>query len=215
MTQKIRWKIAQVLEARWWRAYTGGKDPEAYLNWKKNYWLKFLEEVDIDIMSLKNAYVLDAGCGPAGIFTVMPCKTFALDPLLEEYSENIVIFKKESYPHVEFLSTRIEDLTLENCFDLIFCINAINHVEDIRNSTESLYKACKTGGRMIISTDAHRYSWLKYIFRLIPGDALHPHQYDLKEYMNIIREAGFRIDSFIIPERHQMFDYVVITASKN
>ena len=64
----IRWKIAQFTERLWWKNYLRGKSPEDYLRWKQNYWLNFLQACGIEQNLLHGQNVLDAGCGPAGIF---------------------------------------------------------------------------------------------------------------------------------------------------
>ena len=52
--------------------------------------------------------------------------------------------------------------------------------------SEKLVKLTKSGGKLIVSIDAHNYQLFKHVFRLITGDILHPHQYDLKEYKKML-----------------------------
>ena len=42
------------------------------------------------------------------------------------------------------------------------------------------------------------FQLLKYIFRLLPGDILHPHQFDLEEYKGMLKKAGFQIEKVML-----------------
>ncbi|MEM6726326.1 MAG: class I SAM-dependent methyltransferase [Bacteroidota bacterium] len=79
-----RWRLAQAAEIRWWQRYLRKKEPESYLSWKRDYWENFLEKIQCIVPS--QAHILDAGCGPAGIFTIFPeNQVTAIDPLLYHY----------------------------------------------------------------------------------------------------------------------------------
>ena len=109
---QLRWQIAQFFEMRWWRRYLSGKEKDAYLDWKKNYWRALLDRLDLSIPN--GATVLDAGCGPAGIFTVLPTnKVDALDPLLDQYERHLPHFRKSDYPQVHFICAPLEQFEPE------------------------------------------------------------------------------------------------------
>lgn len=185
-----RWKTAQNMEIKWWKRYLKGKDPVEYLAWKSDYWKKFLESCNIPFEQLTGKKVMDAGCGPAGIFTILKqSEVFAFDPLLSSY-ENLEHFKPNNYPAVRFKEGRLEAIPSEEAFDYIFCLNAINHVQDIALCYDQLFARLKKGGTMIVSIDAHNWKFFKGLFRLIPGDILHPHQFDLKEYRSFLTQRG-------------------------
>ena len=42
--KKIRWKVAQQAEIRWWQGYLRNRPKQAYLDWKANYWRQFLQD---------------------------------------------------------------------------------------------------------------------------------------------------------------------------
>ena len=71
MINSLKWNIAQHLELRWWKKYLRNKDADQYLQWKRKYWHAFLKPVAhlIHLDPLKE--ILDAGCGPAGIFIIL------------------------------------------------------------------------------------------------------------------------------------------------
>ncbi|HET8963228.1 MAG TPA: methyltransferase domain-containing protein [Chitinophagales bacterium] len=194
MKKSLKWNIAQNAEAQWWQNYLKGKDVTAYHNWKKNYWQNILNSIANVCSVNPGMEILDAGCGPAGIFmNLTQCNVDAIDPLLENYNSALPHFKKSDYPYVTFYNTPMEQYSTDKQYDIVFCMNAINHVIDMEYSYSLLGKWVKPGGKLVITIDAHNFSFFKYLFRLIPGDILHPHQYDLKEYAGFITRNGCKI----------------------
>ena len=208
-----RWKIAQALELQWWRNYQRGKNPREYLTWKTNYWHKLMQQCGINVPA--GARVIDFGCGPAGIFIALPnARVTALDPLLHQYSTCINFFFPADYPNVDFRNSPMEDFKAEGNYDFAFCMNAINHVADIENAFAVLCKSVKPGGTVVVSIDAHNYSFFKHLFRFIPGDALHPHQYDLAEYTQFLVHRGYSgVQPFLI-KKEFFFSHFVLVATK-
>ena len=130
----LRWKIAQAAEIRWWQRYLKNKNTSDYATWKKAYWTKLLSEIGLSALLNPNTAaqkILDAGCGPAGIFMVLTPQhqVTALDPLLNDYEKKLAHFKQIFYPDVTFVSKSLESFDAEKQnFDTVFCLNAINHV---------------------------------------------------------------------------------------
>ncbi len=204
-----RWRIAQAAEIRWWKRYLAKQPVDAYAGWKKNYWTSLLETLQLS--PKPNARVLDAGCGPAGIFTALAhCKVDAVDPLLERYEE-LDHFDRSHYPHVTWHAQQLETFQAEQVFDYVFCLNVINHVRDLDAATQVLAKAAKPDGTLVISIDAHRHTWLKPIFKAIPGDILHPHQLDLADYEALFHRHGMVVVNKVLYREEFLFDYWVFT----
>ena len=100
-------------------------------------------------------------------------------------------------------------------FDYIFCLNAINHVSDLDACWDRLFAVAHKDSRLLISIDAHNYSLFKYLFRLLPGDILHPHQYDLKEYQEMIEKRGGHIEFILNKKKEFFFNYYVLSVVLN
>lgn len=212
MKKSIRWKLAQFLEVKWWKRYLSDKNPDTYLKWKKEYWQQLISELNA-LKITAGDHILDAGCGPAGIFIALDnCLVKAVDPLLDAYKE-FPHFQPERFPNVRFETNAIESLSAEQ-FDVVFCLNAINHVSDIHLAYDKLCAAVKDGGYLVVSIDAHRSGSLKKIFKALPGDVLHPHQYDLKEYGKFLTDRGFQIEQSLLKTPGNIFDYYVQVARK-
>lgn len=210
----IKWKLAQALELRWWKSYLKGKSKQDYLAWKLSYWVAFFPSIGIAPPTQKK--ILDAGCGPAGIFMILHSdnQVTALDPLLESYEAQVSVFSKADYPEVDFWAQSLESLDVIGQFDEIYCLNAINHVAEFEKCIFNLYQALKPGGMLVLSSDLHRWKLLKPIFRALPGDALHPQQHDLADYEKICKSAGFEMLGKVLVKRELIFDYWTLVLRK-
>ena len=208
----MRWQLAQAVEVKWWNNYLRNRDKDEYYQWKKSYWTTFLDDIDCRLPET-SAKILDAGCGPAGIFTILDNhQVTAIDPLLDKYESSLDQFEIKDYPYVNFITSPLEKIPLNQQFEMVFCLNVINHVKSIQSSLRNLFNALRPGGKLVISTDAHNSNFLKHLFQLIPGDILHPHQYNIEEYKSFINNAGFQISSAKKVKSENIFGYWVIQA---
>ncbi len=215
MKTTLKWRVAQKLERIWWRRYLKNQTPQEYKAWKSNYWQKFFGIV-AETVALKNEdIIIDLGCGPAGIYSIFNNNNVvAVDPLLDTYEQDLVHFNKIDYPYVQFVNSSIEAFNTNQKFELVCCLNAINHVSNIELAFEKLGKLTKPNGYCLLSIDAHNHQFLKHLFRAIPGDALHPHQYDLKEYEQMMIETGFEIIKTHLYKPQPIFNYYLLLAKK-
>lgn len=209
----LRWKIAQAAEIRWWQNYLKKKPKTDYLVWKKEYWETLLSKLNLNFS--EGEKVLDAGCGPAGIFMILEkYQTDAMDPLLEDYENKLEHFSKSQYPNIKFFSEPLETFSPKEKYDKVFCLNAINHVAELDLSFDKLVDFTKKGGTLIVSIDAHNYSFFKKIFRLLPGDILHPHQFDLAEYQKMMTDRGCKLEQSILYKEEFFFNYYILVFTK-
>ena len=204
----LRWRVAQYLEGRWWRYYLKGKPPDVYLREKSAYWERTLDRLGWEVRQGRR--VLDAGCGPAGVFIYLHERerVTALDPLLGNYEANLPIFSTRNYPAVTFLRQPLEQpLGNQAPFDAIYCFNAINHVAGWESSFDRLTECARPGTKMIMTSDVHRHGILLRIFRLLPGDALHPQQHGPGAYRAALHRRGWVIDREEELRREGIFSY--------
>lgn len=209
-----RWKIAQAAEIRWWKWYLARKDKTAYLDWKKHYWQTFWDKLPSHPEAA--ASVLDAGCGPAGINMILDkYQVTAIDPLLDQYQAQIDHFQPEAFPWVSYQKKQLEELEDTHVFDWIFCLNVINHVADLDQSMQKLWRSLRPGGTLVVSVDAHRYAWFKALLRILPTDILHPHQYDLQEYEEMLTPADGCLEASYLYQSEFWFNYHILLIKKS
>ncbi len=211
MKNELRWKIAQAAEIRWWQRYLNKKPKTDYLKWKEQYWQDLLSRIDVHPQAGER--VLDVGCGPAGVFMSLPDNEVdAVDPLLNSYADKLAHFDQADYPNTTFHALPFEAYHTDNQYDTVFCLNAINHVADLSLCFDKLVHLTKPGGTLVVSIDAHNHNFFKKIFRLLPGDILHPHQYDLSEYQAMLTSRNCTLNDSILFNEHFFFNYYVLVA---
>ena len=136
----LRWKVAQAAEIKWWEGYLKNKPKADYLAWKYDYWKTLVQKTAIVLQ--KGDLILDAGCGPAGVFMVLEDQQVdAVDPLLDSYEKKLTHFEKKAYPHAQFFAQSLEDFELTKEYDHIFCLNAIHQLvmaESLRQAQTGL-----------------------------------------------------------------------------
>ena len=211
----MRWKVAQFMEIRWWRKYLGNRDLASYLLWKKNYWHELLADILPHVKLESGDRVLDAGCGPAGINMVLTNQQVdAIDPLLNSYKERLQLPRESEHPHVHYRNIALESIEEKNVYQTVFCMNVINHVSDIKSSLLNIVEATKPAGNLVLTVDAHNWKILRMIFGLIPGDILHPHQFKLQEYKQLMEELGCEITYTKLIKREFIFSYYLLIAER-
>ena len=212
----MKWKLAQFLELIWWKRYLRKKEVKEYEVWKKEYWNSFIIKTGIGKYLNKDTVALDVGCGPAGIFiSLNEQQVVAVDPLLSNYELNLKHFNRTNYPNVSFISKAFEDFETDKRFDIVFCLNAVNHFRDFRYSIQKLQGVLKKDGIMVLSIDVHRFSFFKYLFRLIPGDALHPHQHSRADYIGLMKNlSNIEYVSHETLNNGHIFNYEVLIYKK-
>ncbi|MBP6663955.1 MAG: methyltransferase [Chitinophagales bacterium] len=215
MKKTLKWRLAQNIELKWWQRYLQSKDQEAYGAWKLQYWADLLRVIGNVVKLPNNSAVLDAGCGPAGIYRALPhCRVTAIDPLLAAYEQNLTLhFNPADYPYVTFRAMPLEQLTDIQQYDVVFCLNVINHVSDIKLCIQKLYDALVPNGYLVLSIDAHNHNVFKWLFRAIPLDILHPHQHNLEGYKQLLPDNA-KIRQEVLYKKEFFFNYHVLVIQK-
>ena len=110
--------------------------------------------------SLKNAMILDVGCGTGGIaiaFALTGAKVVASDPSKVDVSVGSVRASEEKV-EVEWLVSKGEDTPfMDSSFDVIVCNDVIEHVESPKALAKELYRLLKNKGILHLTTP-NKYS---------------------------------------------------------
>ncbi len=96
--------------------------------------------------------LLDAGCGPAPMITLLsekyPDRHYTGIDITPKMIETA---KKKKIPNAEFVVGDCENLPFAaNTFDVIICVNSFHHYPNPQNFFNSVYKCLKKGGRLIL-----------------------------------------------------------------
>jgi SAM-dependent methyltransferase len=102
------------------------------------------------------AEVLDAGCGSGRTLLELVdygrVRGIELDPEVAEVARDRGLG--------EVLQGRLEELPwTEDSFDLITCLDVIEHTPDDRRTLAELHRVCRPGGFLLVTVPAHQFLW--------------------------------------------------------
>ena len=143
--------------------------------------------------------ILDAGSGP-GVFSFELGRRFpesnvlGIDMLPDAVSASAVIAEKIGAVNVRFSQTSIEDLREKDFFDLIICVDILEHIKNDMVALNSLYDATAPGGTLVLHVPSlyRRYPVFKKCLNFdVPTHVRAGYeQNDIKEK---VEKAGFSI----------------------
>jgi len=148
-----KYKQVQRHELEWWR------NNHIDVNWLWNTYLDVFEP-----WLREFECVVDIGCGPMPIFCsprIQGERWIAVDPLFEEYN-SIPYYTKYHSGKIEFANEAGQ--VASNSADGVFCLNALDHVQDPGNMLVHLRRILKPGGRLYLFVDIDK-----------PTDPMHLH----------------------------------------
>lgn len=129
--------------------------------------------------------VLDAGCG-TGILLSQLCERYpGIQPTGSEYSPHGLEFAKQRLSNANFHVLDLSRQTLGRKFDLITCIDVLEHIPDDEAALANLHTM--TGKYLVLSVP------LGPLFPVEAERMGHVHGYWRKELEQKIRQAGFEI----------------------
>ena len=150
----------------------------------------------------KNKVVLDLGCGTGyGAY------------MLSEVAKHVVAldvancFKRRYKTHnVKFVRSSAEKMPFVNAFDVVICLEVIEHVKKPESLLQQIHGALKNGGHLMLSTPNRKYSSKDGMVR-----PLHLREFYLSELLEIMRQRGFIVEKVIGQNLSRWHD--VFTAS--
>ena len=150
-------------------------------------------------VSLQGKTVLDMGCG-GGILTEGLASAGALATGVDLEAGAIKVAKEhaqKSKLDIEYIHSAIEDLPAERQFDVITCLEMLEHVPDPSPLITKLCQHLKPNGTLFISTinrttKAYLFTIIgaEYLLKIIPKDT---HEY--KKYIKPSELAGILRDN--------------------
>jgi 2-polyprenyl-3-methyl-5-hydroxy-6-metoxy-1,4-benzoquinol methylase len=147
----------------------------------------------------KYHHILDAGSGP-GVFSFELARRFPDSKILgvDLLSESIAacqhIAEKTNITNVEFRQTSLEHITDKNTFDLIVCVDIMEHIQDDLRALQCLHEVAAPGGVLVLHVPAlyRRYpvckKSLNFDVETHVRTGYEPHEIEAK-----VKQAGFSI----------------------
>lgn len=143
--------------------------------------------------------ILDAGSGP-GVFAFELGRRFpqasvlAVDPLAETIGACEHIAKKNQTANMEFRQAVLDQIQEKSTFDLIVCIDILEHIEDDQAALHHLYTIAAPGGVVVMHVPAlyRRYPvWKKRLNFDVPTHVRTG--YEPRDIRQKVERAGFVI----------------------
>ena len=186
------------LAHRWW-------DPEGELKTLHHINPCRLSFID-QRCGLNGKRVLDMGCGGGLLSEAMASKGAAVTGVdAAEQSVRIAkLHQLESQSEVEYVCSTAEEFAEQHsglAFDVVTCMEMLEHVPQPQSAVESLLSMLKPGGDIFFSTiNRHFGSWLQaivaaeYVLRIVPRGT---HEYARlirpSELTTVLRRAGAEV----------------------
>lgn len=141
--------------------------------------------------------ILDAGCGK-GIFSFELAKRYpkarvtGVDTETDQVRINNAIAERTGLVNARFETQDILQLQWQDCFDLVVCVDNLEHIEEDRSALHRLYAALKPGGTLVCHVPAYERTWVLFGRSVnfdVPGH-VRP-GYKLEELREKVTAAGF------------------------
>lgn len=153
------------------------------------------------VQGLKDAKVLDVGCGTGRFLARFPAKNMLLGVDLSE--SMLQVTKAKSARATLFAASAVELPFADASFDLVYSVRVIQHLRDQQRMIDEFFRVCKPGGRVILVAyntwsllnlyKQIRMSWVGRILNI-------PFGFLLKE-RSFFGKWGFEYDNYCsIPE---------------
>lgn len=151
------------------------------------------------VRHLEFTFVLDAGCG-GGDYSFFIAREFksarvvGYDVNDAQIRRNNVKTKKENLMNVEFFARDLISIADFERFDLIVCVDVLEHIEDDERCIRSLYQALKPGGKLYIHVPGlKQFRHLKKSEEIEPEEAHVREGYSLRQMKELLTENSFNI----------------------
>ena len=95
-----------------------------------------------------NSSVLEVGCGTGDILA----STDASRGVGIDISSEMIKLAQFKHPQHEFIAAAVEDFQMDEKFDYIILVDVADHVPDVLDVFESIYKFCHPETRIILTT---------------------------------------------------------------
>jgi SAM-dependent methyltransferase len=110
-----------------------------------------------NVFGKKEMSIYDAGSG-YGQYTyfmtkhLMPCTVYSVDIKEKWINDSREFFFQQKISNVEFAVEDLTEIGHQNRFDLIVCVDVMEHIEDDKRVFSNFFNALKKGGYMLINS---------------------------------------------------------------
>lgn len=160
---KQEWNDSQSHEAKYWRGQANGGE-EQYHRW--GWYTKVCFPLYFRKKRFDGLSVADVGSGPRGVLHwISAAKKMAIDPLMAQF---IADGHRVDDNGVNVATCRIEEVgtIFPASFDVVFCLNCLDHCQDPAKGIEQLVAMLKPGGELVICVDMRHPDDLDHLHKI-------------------------------------------------
>ncbi len=186
---RTRWLEAQNLEA----VTESADDIREWVRVRTDTWARLVHYLDQRSLVKKRRRILDVGGKATTIFLALPgSHRYAVDPVYGHlFEQHPFLGDLEQYRGVTFVALPVEEL-VEEPFDLIFCINALDHVSEVDVVASRLKQLLAPGGVFVLIVDCYADKAVRDLVRWFDVDVPHPHHFVVEDIPRIFRGLRLR-----------------------
>ena len=187
-------QIASFHELAFWRwvAYEGylSYHPIAFSWFQKLRMFELFLTTGWEAQDFAEKKIIEVGNGPLGMIECIPGhKKVGYDPLNDDYSK---LFSKVRSKEIIYKSDMSNLKKEKNDYDLLICINTLDHTDEPEELFSDLMRALNKGGRFIIQVNTVKEGWP----RNSEHKAMHPSPLTEKEMLSLISQYSQKYDHF-------------------
>ncbi len=142
-------KLKHTREFDYWKSK---KQAEGVLG-NAHYEYYFTTHFGVDRGFYRGKRILDIGCGPRGSleWAELALERVGLDPLVPSYKELGIADHKMRYCAAGSETIPFAD----GHFDVVSCVNAFDHVDDVSRTVREITRVVKTGGLLLLIVEVN------------------------------------------------------------
>lgn len=146
-------------------------------------WVNVRRRVLFKLIQLNNQRILDLGCGTGyiGLHYLKDNDVYFADISDDGLDQLPVVLEKK------FLVDASKNIPFKDFFDIVFCADVLEHINDDETALENIFRALKPGGQLILTLPA--YSRLYGHHDRLIG---HFRRYDKKDIKTLAEKIGFK-----------------------
>lgn len=179
-----RWLVAQEQEEA---AIESAEDVREWLRVRRQTWANLVEQLKGEISLDGSKEILDIGSGPTSIFLALrEGKKYAVDPIYRHLFELHPFMREvEEYKDVNFIARPIEEVALDRKFSLIFMINVLDHVGELKSIIGKIDELLAPAGTLVLIVDCYADRMVRNMVRFFDVDLPHPHHFVAEDIVTL------------------------------
>ena len=188
---KARWLAAQEHEKK---GIESAEDMREWVRVRRIAWGNLVDSLKGEIAFGTSTRILEIGGGPTGIFLALrEGEKCAVDPNCERlFSLHPFMREVEEYKDVNFIASPIEEAAFDKQFDLVFTINALDHVGALKPVIDKIDELLAPSGTLVIIVDCYADGAVRDVLSFFDVDLPHPHHFVAQDVIGMFSSYKLR-----------------------